>query len=103
MSTLEAALTVLGSLAARTHAGLPPAADDNQAGTNTALHDECELIYGMPAYSAARDGLKRRIASDPYYEASFRRIAGDELAPDLADFADRLLNEIDDEQQKGEL
>lgn len=76
---------------------VPPALD-NEQGINLADADECALIYSLPAYDRARERLKKRIASDAYYEATFRRIADDhELAPDLADFADRLLKEIRDD------
>lgn len=47
--------------AAHTRAGLPPAADDNQAGTDLVLHDECELIYGMPALDPAWDAGRERL------------------------------------------
>jgi hypothetical protein len=85
---------------ARTQAGL--VLDDHAPGINTGWQDQCELIWDLPAYSPYRERLKKRIASDPYYAATFRRIADDELAPYLADLAERLLNEIRDEQQKGE-
>ena len=35
---------------AHQRAGLPPAAPDNQPGTNHAWADECALIYSMPAH-----------------------------------------------------
>ena len=75
-------------------------APDNEAGVNLADADECALIYSLPDYDPARERLKKQITTDPYYAATFERIAGDcELAPDLADFADRLLEEIRDDQK----
>jgi hypothetical protein len=74
---------------------------DHMPGIDSALQDACELIWDLPAHSPHRERLKKRIASDPYYAATFERIADDELAPDLAEFAERLLNEIRDEQQNG--
>lgn len=88
--------------------------------------DPLELLYRAPAYDAAldagcdrlwdavrdeqtkpsdsaRERLKNRITSDPRYASTFRRIADDhECAPDLADFADRLIKEIGDDQTKGD-
>ncbi|HSE05926.1 MAG TPA: hypothetical protein VLK35_17390 [Methylomirabilota bacterium] len=68
-------------------------ADGTPAATSPADLDALELLWDLPAYSASRERLKKQITSDPYYEATFRRIADDELAPDLADFAERLLEE----------
>jgi hypothetical protein len=65
--------------------------------------DQLELLWLSPAYDAGRERLKKRINSEPHVAAAFDRIADDgELAPDLADFANRLRKEIRDEQQKGD-
>lgn len=87
MSTTAAAVTVLGILVvclpgahwvicrlrqaassrdrlireARERAGLPPAAVDNQQGSNHAWADECALIYSLPAYDPAWDAGRERL------------------------------------------
>ncbi|MFG2269091.1 hypothetical protein ACGFNY_04875 [Streptomyces chartreusis] len=49
---LRGAASTRGRLIREAHerAGLPPAAPDNEAGTNTAWADECALIYSLPAH-----------------------------------------------------
>lgn len=45
----------LGEPLVRARAGLPPTAADNKPGAHIADHDECELIWSMPAFDPDLD------------------------------------------------